>query len=285
MSDLNTESSASSSSTPSSKSDVDDEVRILFIGDVVGRPGRRCVQRLLRDLIDEHRVDYVIVNVENSAGGMGVTPDVVREFDALPIDCYSSGNHIWDKREGLPLLDKHEKLLRPANYPEGVPGTGLHVGITASGVKVATINLEGRVFMKDLDSPFLIADRLIESLDNDVHIVIVDFHAEATSEKQAMAFYLDGRATAVLGTHTHVPTADERVLHGGTALITDVGMTGPYDGIIGFKHKEVLERFATQLNVRLAVAKKDVRLAGAVVTAGLDGKAKSVERLLVPMPT
>lgn len=284
VTDPNTQSSASSSSAPSPASAAD-EIRILFVGDVVGRPGRRCVQRLLKDLIDEHRIDYVIVNVENSAGGMGVTPDVLREFDALPIDCYSSGNHIWDKREGLPLLDKHEKLLRPANYPEGNPGKGLHVGATASGVKVATINLEGRVFMKDLDSPFAVADRLLESLDDDVKIVIVDFHAEATSEKQAMAFYLDGRATAVLGTHTHVPTADERVLRGGTGLITDVGMTGPYDGIIGFKHPEVLERFATQLNVRLNVAKKDVRLAGAVVTAGLDGKARSVERLLVPMPT
>lgn len=242
------------------------------------------MQRLLGGLIDEHRIDYVIVNVENAAGGMGVTPDVVREFDALPIHCYSSGNHIWDKREGVPLLDKHEKLLRPANYPEPNPGRGLHVGTTSEGVKVATINLEGRVFMKDLDSPFEVADRLIESLDDDVKIVIVDFHAEATSEKQAMGFYLDGRATAVLGTHTHVPTADERVLRGGTALITDVGMTGPYDGIIGFKHPEVLQRFSTQLNVRLNVAKKDVRLAGAVVTAAPDGTARSVERLLVPMP-
>ena len=239
---------------------------------------------MLRDLIAERHIDYVIVNVENAAGGMGVTPDVVREFDALPIDCYSSGNHIWDKKEGLPLLDKHPKLLRPANYPEGNPGRGLHVGETTSGVKVATINLEGRVFMKDLDSPFEIADRLIESLDDDVKIVLVDLHAEATSEKQAMAYYLDGRATAVLGTHTHVPTADERVLRGGTALITDVGMTGPYDGIIGFQHAEVLERFKTQLNVRLNVAKRDVRLAGAVVTAGLDGKARSIERLLLPMP-
>ena len=259
-------------------------VRILFVGDVVGRPGRRVLQRLLQGLIDERLIDYVIVNVENSAGGIGITPDVIREFDALPIDCYSSGNHIWDKREGLPLLDKHPKLLRPANYPEGNPGTGLHVGETAAGIKVATLNLEGQVFMKNLDSPFKIADRALEQLEDDVKIVIVDFHAEATSEKQAMGFYLDGRAGAVFGTHTHVPTADERILAGGTALITDVGMTGPYDGIIGFRVKEVLQRFATQRNVSLQVAKKDLRLAGAVVDVDAStGKAVAVERLLIPV--
>lgn len=258
-------------------------VKILFVGDVVGRPGRRAVQRLLSGLIDSYQLDYVIVNVENAAGGMGVTPDVVREFDALPIDVYSSGNHIWDKREGLPLLDKHPKLLRPANYPEGNPGKGLHVGETAAGVKIATINLEGQVFLKPLDNPFTTADRLIESLDDDVKIVIVDFHAEATSEKQAIGYYLDGKASAVFGTHTHVPTADERILAGGTALVTDVGMTGPYDGIIGFKAKKVLERFATQRNVSLDVAKKDVRLAGAVVEVDVEtGKAVALERLLIP---
>ncbi|MEM8995896.1 MAG: TIGR00282 family metallophosphoesterase [Acidobacteriota bacterium] len=258
-------------------------VRILFVGDVVGRPGRRAVQRLLHGLIDERSIDYVIVNIENAAGGIGVTPDVVREFDALPIDCYSSGNHIWDKREGLPLLDKHEKLLRPANYPAGNPGVGLHVGETAAGVKVATINLEGLVFMKNLDSPFEVADRLLETLDDDVKIVIVDFHAEATSEKQALAYHLDGRVAGVFGTHTHVPTADERVLAGGTALITDVGMTGPYDGIIGFKTKGVLQRFYTQRGVPLEVAKKDVRLAGALVDVDPGtGRAVAVERLLLP---
>jgi hypothetical protein len=261
----------------------DESLRILFIGDVVGRPGRRAVQRLLHDLIAEHRIDYTIVNVENAAGGIGVTPDVIREFDVLPIDCYSSGNHIWDKREGLPLLDKHPKLLRPANYPAGNPGVGLHVGETAAGTKVATINLEGRVFMKNLDDPFLKADELIHSLAADVRHVVVDFHAEATSEKQAMGFYLDGRATAVLGTHTHVPTADERVLPGGTVLQTDVGMTGAYQSIIGFKAEQVLQRFATQQGVRLEVAKKDVRLAGVVVSANADGRATGVERLLVPI--
>lgn len=258
--------------------------RILFVGDVVGRPGRRVLQRLLQSLIDERLIDYVIVNVENSAGGIGVTPDVIREFDALPIDCYSSGNHIWDKREGLPLLGKHEKLLRPANYPGTNPGTGLHVGETAAGVKVATLNLEGQVFMKNLHSPFEVAEQVLDELDDEVKIVIVDFHAEATSEKQAMGFFLDGKVSAVFGTHTHVPTADERILPAGTALITDVGMTGPYDGIIGFRVKEVLQRFATQRNVSLQVAKKDLRLAGAVVDVDVTtGNAVAIERLLIPV--
>ncbi len=261
--------------------DAASTVRLLFVGDVIGRPGRRALQRTLHGLIDTHRIDYTIVNVENSAGGIGVTPDVLRELSALPIDCYSSGNHIWDKREGLPLLDKEPKLLRPANYPEGNPGHGLYVGQTASGIKVATINLEGLVFMKNLQSPFHTADRLLESLDDDVKVVLVDFHAEATSEKQALGFYLDGRVSAVFGTHTHVPTADDRILPQGTAFITDVGMTGPYEGIIGFKVDKVLKRFELQRGIPLEVAKKDLRLAGAVVEVDVEtGKAVKLTRLL-----
>jgi len=268
----------------SSKPPKGPTVRLLFVGDVVGKPGRRALQRLLHGLIEEHRVDYTIVNVENAAGGMGVTPDVLRELDALPIDCYSSGNHIWDKREGLPLLDSEPRLLRPANYPAGNPGRGVHVGETALGVRVATLNLEGQVFLKNLDSPFAVADRLLTELPEDVRVVLVDFHAEATSEKQAMGFYLDGRASAVFGTHTHVPTADERILAGGTALITDVGMTGPYEGIIGFKAEKVLQRFALQRNVSLDVAKRDVRLAGAVVEVdSATGRSVRLERLLIPV--
>jgi hypothetical protein len=259
------------------------EVTLLFVGDVVGKPGRRAVQRLLHGLIEEHAVDYVIVNVENAAGGIGVTPEVLEELDALPIHCYSSGNHVWDKKEGLPLLDREPRLLRPANYPEGNPGHGLYVGETASGVPVATINLEGLVFMKNLDSPFKVADRLLEELPGDVKVVLVDFHAEATSEKQALGFYLDGRVSAVFGTHTHVPTADERILPGGTAFITDVGMTGPYESIIGFRPDKVLQRFALQRNVSLDVAKRDLRLAGAVVEVDAEtGRAVRLERLLLP---
>lgn len=260
-------------------------IRLLFVGDVVGKPGRRVLQRLLPRLVSERALDYVVVNVENAAGGFGVTPALMAELDTLPIDCYTSGNHIWDKKEGLPLLDADERLLRPANYPQGNPGSGLHVGETAAGVQVATLNLEGQVFMKNLDSPFQVADRLLAELPAEVKVILVDFHAEATSEKQAMGFHLDGRASAVFGTHTHAPTADERILPGGTAFITDVGMTGGYEGIIGFKAAKSLARFALQRNVPLEVAKRDVRLAAAVVEVEVEtGRAVAIERLLLPMP-
>ncbi len=260
-------------------------MKVLFVGDIIGKPGRRALRALLPQLVDEHLIDYTIVNVENAAGGFGVTPEILRELDSLaaPIHCYSTGNHIWDKKEGVKLLGLEPRLLRPANYPSGNPGVGLHIGETNTGAKVATINLEGQVFMKNLESPFTVADRLLDELPPDVKVVIVDFHAEATSEKQAMAYHLDGRVSAVFGTHTHVPTADERILSGGTALITDVGMTGPYDGIIGFRPDKVLQRFYLQTNVSLEVAKRDVRLAGALVDVDEQtGKAVKVERLLVP---
>ncbi len=261
---------------------MSENVRILFVGDLVGRPGRRAVQRLLPRLVDKHRIDYTIVNVENMAGGNGITSSTMKELEPLDIHCYSSGNHIWDKKEGLPLLDSEPRLLRPANYPEGNPGRGMYVGETAAGHKVATINLEGRVFLKNLDSPFHVADRLIAELPDDVKIIVVDFHAEATSEKQAMGFYLDGRVSAVFGTHTHVPTADERLLPKGTAFQTDVGMTGPYESIIGSKVEEVLQRFELQRNVHLNVAKRDPRLAGVLIDVDpSDGRAKSIERILL----
>ena len=257
-------------------------MKLLFVGDVIGKPGRQAVQRLLPGLVDKLRADYVVVNVENLAGGFGVTPEVLAELDELPIDCMTSGNHIWDKKEGVEMLEHEPRLLRPANYPALNPGRGIHLGETAGGIPVATINLEGQVFMKNVDSPFAVADRLLGELPAGVKVVMVDFHAEATSEKQALAFHLDGRVSAVLGTHTHVPTADERVLAGGTALVTDVGMTGPYDSIIGFRADRVLERFRKQTPVGFEVAKRDVRLAAAVVDVDeATGKARSVERLLV----
>jgi 2',3'-cyclic-nucleotide 2'-phosphodiesterase len=260
-------------------------VKLLFVGDVVGRPGRTALKRLLPRLVDLHRADYVVVNVENSAGGFGVTPEVLAEIAELPIDCYTTGNHVWDKKEGIEILDREPRLLRPANYPEGNPGKGIYVGETAAGVPVATLNLEGRVFMHQLDSPFRVADRLLGELPPDVKVVLVDFHADATSEKQALAFYLDGRVSAVLGTHTHVPTADERVLRGGTALLTDVGMTGPYESIIGMRADKVLARFLLQTPAPFEVAKRDVRLAAAVVDVDeTTGKARGIERLLVPDP-
>ena len=257
-------------------------MKLLFVGDLIGKPGRQVLQRLLPGLIDRHRADYVVVNVENAAGGFGVTPEIMAELDELPIDCYTSGNHIWDKKEGVACLDQEPRLLRPANYPEGNPGRGLHVGETAAGVAVATLNLEGQVFMRNLDSPFAVADRLLGGLSEKVKVVLVDFHAEATSEKQALAFHLDGRVSAVLGTHTHVPTADERVLPGGTALLTDVGMTGPYESIIGFRSDKVLERFRKQTPVGFEVAKRDLRLAAVVVEVDeASGRALGIERLLV----
>jgi metallophosphoesterase (TIGR00282 family) len=258
-------------------------MKLLFVGDVIGRPGRQALLALLPRLVDHHRADYVVVNVENSAGGFGVTPEVLAELAELPIDCFTSGNHIWDKKEGIELLESEPRLLRPANYPAGNPGRGMHRGETASGVPVATINLEGRVFMHSLESPFLVADRLLAELGGGVKVVMVDFHAEATSEKQALAFYLDGRVSAVLGTHTHVPSADHRVLPGGTALLTDVGMTGPYESIIGMRADKVLKRFLLQTPAPFEVAKRDVRLAAAVVEIDpATGHALGIERLLIP---
>lgn len=258
-------------------------MKLLFVGDVVGKPGRRIVTDELPRLIDRHEADYVIVNVENAAGGFGVNDDVWAQLEELPVDCFTSGNHIWDKKEVRAILEREPRLLRPANYPDGNPGHGLHVGETAAGVPVATINLEGCAFMKPLPSPFETAERLLAGLGAEVKVVLVDFHAEATSEKQAMGFFLDGRVSAVLGTHTHVPTGDERVLPGGTAFITDVGMTGPYESVIGMRADKVVERFLLQTHTSFEVAKRDVRLAAAVIDVDeTTGRARGVERLLVP---
>jgi hypothetical protein len=258
-------------------------MNVLFVGDVVGSPGRRVVRKLLPGLIDRHLVDFCVVNVENAAGGFGITAEVMGELDGLPIDCYTSGNHIWDKKEGMALLDGDPRILRPANYPAGNPGKGLYVGETAGGVKVAVINLEGQVFMRPLDSPFREADRLLAGLPREVKVVVVDFHAEATSEKLAMGFHLDGRASLVVGTHTHVPTADERVLPQGTAFLCDVGMTGPYESIIGFTVERVLHRFLMHTPSSFEVAKRDVRLAAVLVDVDeASGRARGIERLLLP---
>ena len=257
-------------------------MRLLFVGDVIGKPGRKMLARLLPELVDKRRLDYVVVNVENAAGGFGVTPKIMAELGQLPVDCFTSGNHIWDKKESVQTLSEEADLLRPANYPGDNPGRGVHLGETASGVRVATINLEGQVFMKPLESPFRVADRLLGELPEDVKVVLVDFHAEATSEKQALGFYLDGRVTAVVGTHTHVPTGDERLLPGGTAFVTDVGMTGPYESVIGMRTDKVLHRFLNQTPSGFEVAKRDLRLAA--VDIDIDestGRARSVERLLI----
>lgn len=257
-------------------------MKILFIGDIVGRPGRQLVRDALPRLVDAHMIDLVVANVENAAAGFGLTPDVVTELFDVGIDVMTTGNHVWDKRDGLVCLDQEPALLRPANYPPGVPGHGVGLYRTAAGLPVAVINLEGRVFMGGLDCPFRKADELLEGLDAGQKVIIVDFHAEATSEKGALAAYLDGRVSAVVGTHTHVQTADERVLPGGTAFITDVGMTGARDSVIGIRKELSIQRFMTQMPVRYEIAKQDPMLCAIVLDIDeSSGKARQPERLMV----
>jgi len=254
---------------------------ILFIGDIFGRPGRTLVADHLGDLIERHQLGLVIANGENAAAGFGITPRLTAELLALGIDVLTSGNHIWDRREIMEHFPQEPRLLRPANFVSG-PGRGLYQGVTRSGVKFAVLNLQGRVFMGQSDCPFRTADRELETLPDSCRIRIVDMHAEATSEKIAMGWHLDGRTTAVVGTHTHVPTADERVLPQGTAYITDIGMTGPYDSIIGIKKETILEKFLTQMPSRFEPAEDDARLCAVLIQADTDtGRAVSIERLML----
>ncbi len=257
-------------------------MRILFVGDVVGKVGRRVLKEKLRKVQTEVEADFTIVNVENAAGGFGVTGSVWDELRRLPVDVFTSGNHIWDKKETLPLLDSEPRLLRPANYPAGNPGRGHCVVASKSGVPVAVLNLQGLVFMVPVESPFVVADRLLAEVSAQAKVVFVDMHAEATSEKQAISWYLDGRASAVIGTHTHVPTADERILPGGTAALTDSGMTGPYEGVIGFQPRAVLERFLLGTPRALEPATRGAQLRGVVVDVDeATGRARSIARVTV----
>ncbi len=257
-------------------------VKLLFIGDIVGKPGRQAISFELHRLIDRHMVDLVIANGENAAGGFGLTEETARDLFGCGIHLLTSGNHIWDKKDALGFIQREKKLVRPANYPEGTPGQGSAVVKTAGGVKVAVLNLEGRVFMNNLDCPFRVADREIERLKQETPIIFVDFHAEATSEKAALGFYLDGRVSAVIGTHTHVQTADERILPGGTAYMTDAGMCGAFDSVIGVRKEEAIGRFLTQLPAKFEVAKKDIRLnAVAIEVDELSGRATRIERIVV----
>lgn len=254
-------------------------MNILFIGDIFGRPGREIVAGHLADLVRARTADLVIANGENAAGGFGITPRLAQELLGRGIDVLTSGNHIWDRKEILEFFPQEPRLLRPANYPSG-PGEGLYQGVTKAGIEYAVINLQGRVFMANTDCPFRTADRLLEKLPASCKIRIVDMHAEATSEKVTMGWYLDGRVTAVVGTHTHIPTADERVLPGGAAYITDVGMTGPYDSVIGITKETILERFLTQMPARFEAAEKDARLSAVLIQAEPEtGRAVRIERL------
>ena len=257
-------------------------LKILFIGDIIGRPGRQLVRDVLPRLIDQHMIDLVVANGENAAAGFGLTPDVVAELFDLGVDVLTTGNHVWDKRDGLVCLEQEPRLLRPANYPVDTPGRGVGIFQTPAGLSVAVVNLEGRVFMGNLDCPFRKADAILEELGSNQRIVFVDFHAEATSEKGALAAYLDGRVSAVVGTHTHVQTADERVLPGGTAFISDVGMSGARDSVIGIRKELSIQRFLTQMPVRYEIAKNDPLLCGVVVSIDEStGKATGIERVQV----
>ena len=262
-------------------------MRVLFIGDIVGSPGREIVRDRLADLVSQKKIDLVIANGENSASGFGITPKIVEELLKLGIEVISGGNHSWDRREIVEFMAYEPRLLRPANFPEGNPGSGIYVGTAKNGVKYAVINLQGRVFLPAIDDPFRKVDELLASLFADVAFVLVDMHAETTSEKIAIGWYLDGRATAVVGTHTHVATADEQVLPKGTAYITDVGMTGPHAGVIGMDRTGIIKKFLDALPARFEVAQGDVQLNAVLIETDDDGprnsagrlKAHSIERL------
>ncbi|MEE9543354.1 MAG: TIGR00282 family metallophosphoesterase [Thermodesulfobacteriota bacterium] len=261
-----------------------DLASILFIGDLVGRPGRLALTELLPSLIEEYKPDIVIANVENAAGGFGVTPQIADDLFTLGVDVMTSGNHIWDRKEIYDYINDTARLLRPANYPEGTPGSGSCVFQAKSGIKFGVINLCGTVFMDSLESPFKCAESELERLKDSSDIIIVDMHAETTSETMAFAWFLDGRVSAVIGTHTHVQTADERVLQNGTAFITDAGMTGPIDSVIGMNKDFVLERFLTRMPVRFEVARDDVELQGVSVKVDTStGKAASIERIKIKL--
>ena len=254
-------------------------MRVLMIGDVVARPGRVAVLERIQDLREQHRIDLAVMNAENVAGGFSITPPLADELFAAGIDVMTSGNHIFDRREVLPYVEKQRRLLRPANYPPGTPGAGVWLG-AARGVRVAVINLIGRVFMGPADDPFRAADDLLASIPADVRVRLVDMHAEATSEKAAMGWFLDGRVSAVVGTHTHVQTADERILPKGTAYLTDVGMTGSYAGVIGMDAADVIARFTSVTGRRAEHASGDVRVCAAVIDVDEEtGRAREISRL------
>lgn len=262
-------------------------MRVLFVGDIVGSPGRQIVRDRLADIVSQRQIDLVIANGENAASGFGITPRLAEELLKMGIDVLTGGNHSWDRKEILEFMPHEPRLLRPANFPEGNPGSGMYLGTAKNGVRYAVLNLQGRVFMAQIDDPFRKADSELAKIPPDVAFVLVDVHAETTSEKVAMGWYLDGRATAVIGTHTHVATADERVLPQGTAYITDVGMTGPHDGVIGMDRDGIVRKFLDGLPARFEVAAGHVQMNCVLIETHDDGqrnpagrlRARSVERL------
>jgi hypothetical protein len=255
-------------------------MKILFIGDIVGSPGREAIEKLVMPLKQELGIDFVIANAENASGGSGITSKVATELFASGVDVLTSGDHIWKKPEIFELINQEERILRPLNFPSGAPGSGAKVFKARNGTKVGVININGRVFMEALECPFKAALKAAQELSTETKIIIVDIHAEATSEKTALGWYLDGKVSAIFGTHTHIQTADEKILPQGTAYITDVGMTGPYDSVIGRRVEDVLTRFLSSIPVRFQVAEGNIQLHGALVEIDqVTGKARSILRI------
>ena len=256
-------------------------MKILFVGDIFGKPGKRVASEFIPRLIEERGIDFVVANGENSAGGFGITENIARRMFSYGIDVITSGNHIFDRQEATRLLEvESTRLLRPANYPPRVPGKGYTVVQSKSGIKVGVINLQGRIFMNPIDCPFQTADSILERIRQETRVILVDFHAEATSEKMGMGWHLDGRVSAVLGTHTHVMTADEKILPKGTAFISDVGMTGPHDSIIGVKIEQSLPRMLKQIPIRFSPAEGGVMFSAVIMEINeKTGGALSIERI------
>ena len=255
-------------------------MRVLFIGDIVGEPGRRAVEMIMPRIIKREGVDFIIANGENAAGGSGITPALADGLFGHGIDVITSGDHIWKKKEIVEELGSDKRILRPANYPDGAPGFGYGVFESEEGINVGVINLVGRVFMQAVECPFRVAREIVDKIKDKARVIIVDMHAEATSEKIALGYYLDGQVSAVLGTHTHVQTADDKILSGGTAFISDVGMTGPFDGVIGRKKEQIIKRFITQLPSKFEMAEGDIQLHGVILDIDdKTGRANSIKRV------
>ena len=255
-------------------------MRILMIGDIVGRPGRRAILENLSCLRREMNIDFVIANGENAAAGHGITKEIAKQLFNAGVDVFTMGNHVWNKKEVFDYIEKEKRLLRPANYPPGTPGVGYQLYETNKGVTIGVVNVSGRIYMQELDCPFRTMDYILKQLQYQTNLIFVDFHAEATSEKVAMGWYLDGKVTAICGTHTHVQTADERILPNGTAYITDIGMTGPRDSVIGVTTEIVLEKFITQMPRRFEVADTTYQLNAVVIDVNPDnGQALKIDRI------
>jgi 2',3'-cyclic-nucleotide 2'-phosphodiesterase len=260
-------------------------MKVLFIGDIVGKTGRNAVKALLPSVVNKYKVDFVIANGENAAGGFGITDKIADELFGYGVHVITTGNHVWDKKEFIPQISKIDRVLRPMNYPPGVPGYGSLLYPTNNGKKIAIINLSGRVFMSNIDCPFRTGKEEVEKLLEHTNIIIIDFHAEATSEKIAFSYYMDGRVSAIIGTHTHVQTADEKILPGGSAFITDVGMTGPAHSVIGIEIDQIIQRFLTNIPMRFETAKGEGIFSAVIVEINEEtGKATAIQRLQLSYP-